>query len=50
MLDRQHAHIEQMAEAIAIQVDVEAPVDVVDLWRQESSQAALRFLDRLPRR
>lgn len=50
MLDRQHAHIEQVAEAIAVQVDVEAPVDVVDLWRQESSQAALRFLERLPRR
>jgi DNA-binding PadR family transcriptional regulator len=50
MLDRQHDRIEHMAEAIADQVDVDAPVDVVDLWRQESSQAALRFLDRLPRR
>jgi DNA-binding PadR family transcriptional regulator len=50
MLDRQHDHIEQMAEAIAIHADVDAPVDVVDLWRQESSRAALRFLDRLPRR
>jgi DNA-binding PadR family transcriptional regulator len=50
MLDRQHDHIERMAEAIADQVDVKAPIDVVDLWRQESSQAALRFLDRLPRR
>jgi DNA-binding PadR family transcriptional regulator len=50
MLDRQHDYIEEMADAIADQVDVDAPVDVVDLWRQESSQAALRFLDRLPRR
>lgn len=47
MLDRQHAHIEQLAESIAGQVDAEAPIDVVDLWRNESSQAALRFLARL---
>ena len=47
MLDRQHAHIEQVAESIAGQVDDEAPIDVVDLWRNESSQAALRFLARL---
>ena len=49
MLDRQRAHIEEVAEALALQVEVDDPVDVVDLWRQESSQAALRFLDRLPR-
>ncbi len=49
MLDRQRAHIEDMAEALALQVDVDEPVDVVDLWRQESSKAALRFLERLPR-
>ena len=49
MLDRQRAHIEDMAEAFALQVGVDEPVDVVDLWRQESSQAALRFLERLPR-
>jgi DNA-binding PadR family transcriptional regulator len=49
MLDRQHDHIERMAEAIAAQMDPDAPVDVVDLWRQESSAAALRFLTRLPR-
>jgi DNA-binding PadR family transcriptional regulator len=47
MLDRQHAHIEEMAAAIAGQVEDGAPIDVVDLWRNESSQAALRFLDRL---
>jgi DNA-binding PadR family transcriptional regulator len=50
MLDRQHAHIEAMARAITAQVDPDAPFDVVDLWRQESSAAALRFLTRLPRR
>ena len=50
MLDRQHAHIEQMAESIAGQVDAEVPIDVVDLWRNESSQAALRFLTRLQAR
>jgi PadR family transcriptional regulator AphA len=50
MLDRQQAHIEEMAESIADQADVDAPIDVVDLWRQETSQTALRFLARLPRR
>src|SRR4029079_16522397 len=35
ILDRQHAHIEQLAESIADQVDGEVPVDVVDLWRNE---------------
>ena len=50
MLDRQHAHIEQLAESIAGQVDDGAPIDVVDLWRNESSQAALRFLTRLQAR
>jgi DNA-binding PadR family transcriptional regulator len=47
MLDRQHAHIEQLAESIAGQVENESPIDVVDLWRNESSQAALRFLTRV---
>lgn len=50
MLDRQKAHIEEMADAIADQADADASVDVVDLWRQETSQTALRFLARLPRR
>ena len=50
MLDRQHARIGQLAESIAGQVDGEVPVDVVDLWRNESSQAALRFLTRLQAR
>ena len=48
MLDRQQAHIEGMAEAIGDQADG-ATLDVVDLWRQETSQTALRFLARLPR-
>lgn len=47
MLDRQHAHIAAMADAIAGQADADAPIDVVDLWRQESSQAALRFINRV---
>jgi DNA-binding PadR family transcriptional regulator len=49
MLDRQQAQIEEMAEAIADQADADAPLDVVDLWRQETSQTALRFLARLSR-
>jgi DNA-binding PadR family transcriptional regulator len=49
MLDRQHVHIDAMAAAITAQIDPDAPLDVVDLWRQESSAAALRFLTRLPR-
>jgi PadR family transcriptional regulator AphA len=50
MLDRQHDRIEEMAAAIAQQVEGGGRIDVVDLWRHESSQAALRFLTRLPRR
>lgn len=50
MLERQRDHIEQLAGAMADHVDHGSPVDVVDLWRMESSQAAVRFLDRLRRR
>lgn len=39
-------HIAEMTEAIAAQIE-QTPGDVVALWRGESSQAALRFLDRL---
>ncbi len=46
MLEAQRAHIGDMAEAISGQIDKE-PGDVVALWRSESSNAALRFLDRL---
>ena len=49
MLDRQQAQIEAMVDSIADQADLDPPADVVDLWRQESSQTALRFLARLPR-
>ena len=59
MLLQQRAHIEQMAAAITAQSDPTAqsgsaatsspaaPTDVVALWRSESSNAALRFVDRL---
>lgn len=47
MLAAQRAHISDMAQAIHAQV-AEHPGDVVALWRSESSDAALRFLDRLP--
>ena len=46
MLVAQRAHIAGMAEALSAQIDQE-PGDVVALWRSESSNAALRFLDRL---
>ena len=48
MLDRQHTHIAELAEAITAHLDAE-PRDVVALWRSEASNGALRFLDRLPR-
>jgi PadR family transcriptional regulator AphA len=47
MLDAQRTHITELAEAISAQI-VQQPGDVVSLWRSESSDAALRFLDRLP--
>jgi len=47
MLERQHARIELLATAIAEQVEADDTSDVVDLWRIESSRAALRFLERL---
>ena len=46
MLEAQRAHITEMAEAITSQID-QRPGDVVALWRSESSNAALRFLERL---
>lgn len=47
MLEAQRAHIDELAAALALQVD-RRPDDVVALWRSESAIAALRFLDRLP--
>ena len=46
MLELQHTHISEMTDAISEQI-AEQPGDVVALWRSESSNAALRFLDRL---
>lgn len=48
MLDEQYELIEQLAKAIGAQIEDDGSVDVVALWRRESSRAALRFLDRLP--
>ncbi len=47
MLEEQRDHIERLAGAIADHVEHDGTVDVVDLWRFESSQAAVRFLERL---
>jgi DNA-binding PadR family transcriptional regulator len=47
MLEQQRNHIDQMATTLASQVTINDTVDVVALWRCESSQAALRFLDRV---
>ena len=49
MLELQRAHIEELATALAVQSEGAAPIDVVALWRTESSQAALRFLDCIAR-
>ena len=46
MLERQRAHVAELAAAIASDPAIEA-ADVVGLWRTETSEAALRFLDRL---
>ena len=47
MLQAQRAHITDMAAVITDQID-RRPDDVVALWRSEASNAALRFLERLP--
>jgi DNA-binding PadR family transcriptional regulator len=49
MLEQQHARIARTAGAINERVGHD-PGDVVALWRSESSNAALRFLERLPTR
>ncbi len=48
MLVAQRRHVVGLAAAISSQIDGESG-DVVALWRSESADAALRFLDRLPR-
>jgi DNA-binding PadR family transcriptional regulator len=50
MVDEQYAHIDQLAAALAGEIDGDTSLDVVALWRRELSQAALRFLDQLPSR
>jgi DNA-binding PadR family transcriptional regulator len=50
MLEQQHAVIEQLADAIAASIENGSPTDVVELWRLESSRAALRFVEALRRR
>lgn len=53
MLERQRVLIDDLAAALTSRVegdagaDAASAADVVDLWRSESSLAALRFLDRL---
>lgn len=46
MLRQQRAHIAGLSESLTAQIH-SRPDDIVALWRAESSQAALRFLDRL---
>jgi len=48
MLDIQHAHITRMAEVMTRRAQAD-PNGVVALWRVESANAALRFLERVPR-
>ncbi|MGZ4672358.1 MAG: PadR family transcriptional regulator [Ilumatobacteraceae bacterium] len=48
MLERQRGHINELAKALRQQTTgSNEPIDVVALWRSESSEGALRFLDRL---
>lgn len=50
MLHRQRAVVAQLAAAVSAAPDASddrVAVDVVTLWRRETSDAALRFLDRL---
>ena len=48
MLHQQRDHIGRIVVGLVDQADTEdAPLDVVSLWRAESSEAALRFVDRL---
>jgi hypothetical protein len=47
MLHRQRDHVVALAAAHA-EGATTGTVDVVALWRVEASEAALRFLDRLP--
>ncbi len=46
MLDRQREHVAGLAAGMADDAESD-PNDVVRMWRRETSDAALRFLDRL---
>jgi PadR family transcriptional regulator AphA len=47
MLARQRTLIADLAHALVPPANEGQPVDVVALWRHESAEAALRFLDRV---
>jgi hypothetical protein len=49
MLDAQFDVIAAVAAAHRAKVPDQGRADVVDLWRAESSEAALRFLERVRR-
>ncbi len=48
MLFRQRALVAELATAITAETRIDGGTDVVMLWRHETSEAALRFLDQLP--
>lgn len=50
MLAQQRALIEPLATSLAEQVEADGALDIVALWRSESSQATLRFLERVQHR
>ena len=47
MLAAQRALVVELHDSISSRADADGPLDVVALWRAESSSAALRFLDAL---
>jgi PadR family transcriptional regulator AphA len=49
MLERQRHHIQHIAANLTATANGTTDTDVVNLWRTEVSDAALRFLRRLPR-
>ncbi len=49
MLDRQRSRIAELTTVLQRDVDSAGSLDVVAVWRSESSQAALRFVDRIRR-
>jgi DNA-binding PadR family transcriptional regulator len=50
LVDAQHRRVSVLAAAYAAELEQGAPAaDVVAMWRFEATQAAIRFLERLPR-